>query len=364
MLAGPEAQLHRRPVVTMTTPEDFWRWQSWVDSANDPAVGFPLQSLPYCAFAPANDPSGDAHLGVAIGSFILDLHELSRAVQLDGLAPQSQKACLAPTLNALMRCASNASSSLRQNLVALLRDDASSEKRRTIESLLTPPENLRFLKPVAVGNYTDFYASIHHATNVGKLFRPDQPLLPNYKWIPIGYHGRASSLVISGTYICRPSGPTKLPEASEPTFAPTSPARLRTRSRRLHRRRQSTRRTHFYRVRQSSTFSAYHCSMTGPPATSSHGNTNPSVHFSARVSPPASLRSLCRWKRCFPTGPQPNPAHPATPNRSPTLLGLFWALSISVSKFSFPQPKCAKPRWLLFASAQAISAISIGHSPR
>ena len=97
-----------------------------------------------------------------------------------------------------------------------------SEKRRTIEPLLDSPENPRFLKPVAVGNYTDFYASIHHATNVGKLFRPDQPLLPNYKWIPIGYHGRASSLVISGTYICRPSGQTKLPEASEPTFAPTS----------------------------------------------------------------------------------------------------------------------------------------------
>ena len=121
-----------------------------------------------------------------------------------------------------MRCGNAKWSSLRQALIGLLRDDASPEKRRAIEPLLTPTTSLRFVKPVAVGNYTDFYASIHHATNVGKLFRPDQPLLPNYKWVPIGYHGRASSLVISGTDIRRPSGQTKPPEASTPTFAPTS----------------------------------------------------------------------------------------------------------------------------------------------
>ena len=120
-----------------------------------------------------------------------------------------------------MRCGNAEWSSLRQTLIALLRDDASPEKRRAIEPLLPQPQ-ARFLKPVEVGNYTDFYASIHHATNVGKLFRPDQPLLPNYKWIPIGYHGRASSLVISGTDIRRPSGQTKSPEASAPSFAPTS----------------------------------------------------------------------------------------------------------------------------------------------
>ena len=163
-----------------------------------------------------------AHLGVAIGSLILDLHELSRAGQLKALATETQTACLAPTLNALMRCGSTEWSSLRQTLIDLLRDDASPEKRNAIEPLLTPADKARFVKPVAVGNYTDFYASIHHATNVGKLFRPDQPLLPNYKWIPIGYHGRASSLVISGTDIRRPSGQTKPPEASAPNFGPTS----------------------------------------------------------------------------------------------------------------------------------------------
>jgi fumarylacetoacetase len=121
-----------------------------------------------------------------------------------------------------MRCGKAEWSSLRQTLISLLRDDASPEKRRTIEPLLIPTTNARFLKPVKVGDYTDFYASIHHATNVGKLFRPDQPLLPNYKWIPVGYHGRASSLVISGTNIRRPSGQTKPPEGIAPSFTPTS----------------------------------------------------------------------------------------------------------------------------------------------
>ena len=120
-----------------------------------------------------------------------------------------------------MCCGKAEWSTLRQTLIALLRDDATAEIRHAIEPLLTPTTEVRFLKPVAVGDYTDFYASIHHATNVGKLFRPDQPLLPNYKWIPIGYHGRASSLVISGTNIHRPSGQTKSPESNAPNFAPT-----------------------------------------------------------------------------------------------------------------------------------------------
>jgi fumarylacetoacetase len=202
----------------MGPPEDFWKWKSWVDSANDPAVGFPLQSLTWCAFA-----SGEtAHLGVAIGSFILDLHELCRAGQLNALARETQTACLAPTLNPLMRSGNAECSSLRQTFINLLRDNASAEIRRAIEPLLVRATNASFVKPVEVGNYTDFYASIHHATSVGTLFRPDQPLLPNYKWIPIGYHGRASSLVMSGTNIRRPSGQTKPPDKTSPTFGPST----------------------------------------------------------------------------------------------------------------------------------------------
>src|SRR5271170_5648353 len=150
--------------MSIPSADSFWTWKSWVESANDPAVGFPLQSLPYCAIA----SEGIARLGVAIGSYILDLNELSRTDQLNNLTLATKEACLAPTLNSLMRCGRTAWSSLRQTLTAVLRDNASPEKRRIIEPLLTPTSDARFVKPVAVGNYTDFYASIHHATNVGK----------------------------------------------------------------------------------------------------------------------------------------------------------------------------------------------------
>ncbi len=118
-----------------------------------------------------------------------------------------------------MRCGREAWRSLRATLTRLLRDNS---ERYIVEPLLIPTSQAHFVKPVEVGNYTDFYASIDHATNVGKLFRPDQPLLPNYKWIPIGYHGRASSLVVSGTDIRRPRGQTKPLEASAPNFGPSS----------------------------------------------------------------------------------------------------------------------------------------------
>src|SRR5271163_2008870 len=208
--------------MAISTADGFWTWKSWVDSANDPAVGFPLQSLPYCAFAALNDLNGKPHLGVAVGTFILDLHELSQAGELSSLAAQVQSACLAPQLNELIRCGRAAWSALRHTLIGLLRDDASIARRRALEPFLVPAESVRFANPVAVGNYTDFYASVHHATNVGKLFRPDHPLLPNYKWVPIGYHGRASSLVISGTEIRRPRGQIKPQAERVPVFGPTA----------------------------------------------------------------------------------------------------------------------------------------------
>jgi fumarylacetoacetase len=208
-------------------PDDFWSWRSWVESANDPAVGFPLQSLPFCAFRSPCADNANAHLGVGIGSFILDLHALARAGLLAQLHPDVQAACVAPQLNQLMRCGPAAWSALRYRLIDLLKRDASLDHHRMterplIERLLVPTETACFLKPVAVENYTDFYASIHHATNVGRLFRPDQPLLPNYKWVPIGYHGRASSLVISGTEIPRARGQFPAPGDRTPTFAPTA----------------------------------------------------------------------------------------------------------------------------------------------
>jgi fumarylacetoacetase len=202
--------------------DGFWSWKSWVESANDPTAGSALQCLPYCSFVSSTDRDGDAHLGVGIGSFILDLHELSRAGLLSPLDSNTQAACVAPQLNPLMRCGPPAWSALRQVLIELLKEDASLAGRGQIEASLVPTERTRFLKPVAVQNYTDFYASVHHATNVGRLFRPNQPLLPNYKWLPVGYHGRASSLVISGTGIRRPHGQTRMRGGDIPEFGPTS----------------------------------------------------------------------------------------------------------------------------------------------
>jgi fumarylacetoacetase len=199
---------------------------SWVGTANEPDNGFPLQSLPYCCFVPASDPDAAPHLGVGIGSFILDLHLLSEAKLLTGLPGDVQSACTASQLNPLMRCGPSGWSALRQRLTDLLitiepRADRNTDQQRLVASLMLPMVRALFLKPVASESYTDFYASIHHATNVGKLFRPDRPLLPNYPWMPIGYHGRASSLVISGTSIRRPWGQIKFPDEDTPVFQPT-----------------------------------------------------------------------------------------------------------------------------------------------
>ena len=206
----------------MSKRDDFWGWTSWVESANDPAVGLPLQSLPYCAFRSSKTAGDDARLGVGIGSFVVDLRALDGAGLLAALSEDVREACAAPALNPLLRCGRQAWTALRRALIDLLRSDANAEVRDGIERCLIARENVVFLKPVAVGDYTDFYASLHHATNVGKLFRPDQPLLPNYKWLPVGYHGRASSLVISGTGIRRPRGQAMLAGEEAPRFGPSA----------------------------------------------------------------------------------------------------------------------------------------------
>lgn len=212
MLAGVEAELHRCCFVSVETS-----WEtSWVVSANDDAVGFPLLGLPYCSFVTAG---GNAHLGVGIGTFILDLHGVSRAGLLASLDADVRNACEAARLNALMCCGPAAWSALRARLTALLREDARrNADREIVEPLLVPRDSVRFEKPVEVGNYTDFYASVHHAMHVGRLFRPDQPLMPNYKWLPVGYHGRVSSLVVSGTEVRRPNGQRRLSQDGPPVF--------------------------------------------------------------------------------------------------------------------------------------------------
>lgn len=194
-----------------------WSRKSWVESANDPACGFPLQSLPYCIFA--ND-AGAARPGVGIGAFVLDLKQLSLNGLFAEFPASLQFACEAESLNPLLACGRDEQAALRSRIMDLLDAAAGDSVRGLVGAALTPMQDVTFLKPVASANFTDFYASIHHATRVGRLFRPDQPLLPNYKFVPIGYHGRASSLIVSGTAVRRPNGQRNTCDAI-PRFEPT-----------------------------------------------------------------------------------------------------------------------------------------------
>ena len=184
---------------------------SWIDSANDPATGFPLENLPYGVFQEG--------IGVAIGDFVLSLGLCAQAGYLDDLAPEILDAAQQLSLNRLMGLPAPQRQALRKQITTLLA--AGQRQREGIGILLTPMQDAVMQLPVEIGDYTDFYASVFHATNVGRRFRPDNPLLPNYKYVPIGYHGRASSIVISGAPVPRPSGQIKPPDSQQPIFAPT-----------------------------------------------------------------------------------------------------------------------------------------------
>jgi fumarylacetoacetase len=194
-----------------------WRRKSWVESANDPTCGFPLQSLPYCIFTNDGEP---ARPGVGIGASILDLKQSGFNGLFADLPDSIQSACEADTLNTLIACKSGEQAALRKRIMELLDEAADAPLREAVRGALIPMEHAALLRPVAPANFTDFYASIHHATRVGKLFRPDQPLLPNYKFVPIGYHGRASSIIVSGTAVRRPSGQRNAGNTL-PNFEPT-----------------------------------------------------------------------------------------------------------------------------------------------
>ncbi len=190
---------------------------SWLASANDPGCDFPIQNLPYGVF----DTGDGARISVAIGDQILDLRACAASGLLDELSADVVAACAADLLNPLMTLGPTAQSALRHHLIALLEaGQADRETQERVTSALVPMRDARMCLPAAIGDYTDFYASIHHATRVGAQFRPANPLLPNYKYVPIGYHGRASSIVVSGEPVRRASGQIK-PESDEPTFGPT-----------------------------------------------------------------------------------------------------------------------------------------------
>ncbi len=210
---------------------------SWVASANGHA-DFPLQNLPLGVFTP--HPETSPRGGVAIGDRVLDLAAAHRAGLFPGAAGAAAELAARPRLNAFMAAGVEARQALRARLFALLAEGA--PERAALEPLLHPARECRLHLPADIGDYTDFYAGIHHALNVGRQFRPDQPLLPNYKYVPIGYHGRSSSIRPSGHAGAPPERPAQGParQRARP-FGPCPPSRLRARTGRLDRARQRAR---------------------------------------------------------------------------------------------------------------------------
>ena len=178
--------------------------KSWVEQANQPGSDFPIQNLPFGRYRRigAND---DFKIGVAIGDQILDL--------------QGTRLIDSPDMNALMALDTAARLRLRRDISRGLAQG--SAQQQAWSKLLTPQNAAEMAVPCRIGDYTDFYTGIHHATSVGKLFRPDQPLMPNYKWVPIGYHGRSSSIRVSGQTFRRPRGQTKASDAAQPSIGPS-----------------------------------------------------------------------------------------------------------------------------------------------
>ncbi len=193
--------------------------KSWVESANLPGTDFPLQNLPL-GICRRRGSRQAPRVFAAIGDFALDISAAHRAGLMPGMPAPLAQACEAWSLNRLMSLGPAHWPVLRRELHALLRADNRSAASGAGQYLLPASEAEMFV-PAQIGDYTDFYASIHHATNVGSLLRPDTPLLPNYKWMPVAYHGRASSIVVSGTPVRRPSGQIR-PTPGEPVqYAPT-----------------------------------------------------------------------------------------------------------------------------------------------
>jgi fumarylacetoacetase len=190
--------------------------QSWVASA-DGHSDFPIQNLPYGLFSP---PAGGQRAGVAIGNHIVDLAALAASGLLEADAERAVRvAANSDSLNAFLALGAAPRRALRRRLSALLRRD--NPHRTLVGRMIYEAAKCELHLPAQIGDYSDFYVGIHHATAVGRQFRPDNPLLPNYKWVPIGYHGRASSICPSGSQVRRPRGQQKPADRTEPTFEPT-----------------------------------------------------------------------------------------------------------------------------------------------
>jgi fumarylacetoacetase len=194
---------------------------SWVESANDPDTDFPIQNLPFGVFTRDDVPEGDARIGVAIGDHVLDLPQAMEERVLN-LSEDATWRLMMGGLNDLMAAGREVWSDVRRAVSDLLREDNPTLRdiSKSRERALLPISRARMELPCIISDYTDFYCSLHHATNVGSMFRPDNPLMPNWKHLPVGYHGRASSIIIDGTPVKRPMGQTKADDADLPAFGP------------------------------------------------------------------------------------------------------------------------------------------------
>lgn len=192
--------------------------RSWVETANDAATDFPIQNLPIGRFRRAGSHEA-FRPGVAIGDQIVDLTAARQAGTLPADVAEALAACEGGELNAFMAQGRGVRVVLRRALSQGLRHG--STQQGVLARCLVPQAQAEYALPCRIDGYTDFYTGIHHATTVGKLFRPDNPLLPNYKWVPIGYHGRTSSIGVSGQVVRRPLGQIKPPTADTPHLGPS-----------------------------------------------------------------------------------------------------------------------------------------------
>ena len=196
--------------------------KSWIESANAPDTDFPIQNLPFCYFDRSKS-DGNGRIGILIGDKVLDLVRCREdgLFEIETLSNIYWSLTAGASVSNLFIYDKAELSAFRRQLIEILREEASEEVRIAVEKNLIDSKTAHFDLPVYnVPNYTDFYCSIFHATNVGAMFRPDNPLLPNYKYIPIGYHGRASSIVVSGTDVKRPKGQTRPDAEQPPQFIP------------------------------------------------------------------------------------------------------------------------------------------------
>ena len=189
--------------------------RSWVETANRPGTDFAIQNLPHGVFR-RRGSAEPFRGGVAIGDMILDLGAAHAAAVFSGEAAPAAAHAAEGTLNAFMSTGPRAWSALRLALSRMLREGAAQAGQ--LSQCLVPQSQAEMAVPARIGDYTDMYTSVYHATNIGRLFRPDNPLMPNFKWLPVGYHGRASSIGVSGQQFQRPRGQVLPPGASSPVF--------------------------------------------------------------------------------------------------------------------------------------------------